>query len=45
MAVELADVVKKSQIAGILERRCQTLQLTPSQHLLAKTRYEGRRDD
>jgi hypothetical protein len=41
MAIELVDVVKKSQIAGILERLCQTLELTPSQHDLAKTRYEG----
>jgi hypothetical protein len=41
MAIESVDVVRKAQIAGILERICQTLELTPSQHDLAKSRYEA----
>jgi len=41
MAIESVDVLRKSQIAGILEQICQTLELTTSQHDLAKSRYEG----
>jgi hypothetical protein len=41
MAIESVDVVRKSQIAGILEQICQTLELTPSQHDLAKSRYDA----
>jgi len=41
LAIESVDVLRKSQIAGILEQICQTLELTPSQHDLAKTRYEA----
>jgi hypothetical protein len=41
MAIESVDVVRKSQIAGILEQLCQTLELTPSQHDLARSRYEA----
>ncbi len=41
MEVESAEVLKKSEIVGILERICQALELTVSQHELAKSRYEA----
>src|SRR2546426_11234488 len=41
MEIESVDALRKSEIAGILERICQTLELTVSQHELAKSRYEA----
>ncbi len=35
------SVLKRAQIAGILERTCQQLELTDAQFELAKSRYEG----
>jgi Second Messenger Oligonucleotide or Dinucleotide Synthetase domain len=40
MQIELTETIKKSQIVSILERICLALELTSSQHELAKSRYE-----
>lgn len=34
------ETLKKSEIAGVLERICQALELSATQHELAKNRYE-----
>lgn len=35
------DVYKEEQVLGFLERVCQTIELSESQHQLAKSRYEA----
>lgn len=41
MRIESPDVLKKTEVVGILERICRALELTASQHELAKSRYEA----
>jgi hypothetical protein len=41
MYVDRRVIARKSQLIYILERLCQTLELTDAQYALAKKRYEG----